>query len=74
MMGCVKYGLIPTVVDKEAILEMAKAVKSSPENSCAKSVESQVGKISIKVDTGMSRNGCQPSELNDLVMVRIQNS
>ena len=39
------------------------------ENGFTENNESHVGNVNIKVDTGMSRNGCQPSDLNDLVMV-----
>ena len=66
---CLKYNLIPTLVDKEAILEMSKAMKSA-DNKTDQNGVSQVGLVDIKVDTGMSRNGCQADEVHDLVTVR----
>ena len=69
IIDCLKHDLIPTVVDKEAILEMSNAIKST-ENKCYENGESQVGLVDIKVDTGMSRNGCQAHELQGLITVR----
>ena len=66
---CLKHGLIPTVVDKEAILEMSNAIKSTENKGCENG-EFQAGLVDIKVDTGMSRNGCQAHELQSLVTVR----
>ena len=57
------------MVDKEAILEMSNAIKSI-ENKRYENGEFQVGLVDIKVDTGMSRNGCQAHELQGLVTVR----
>ena len=66
IIDCLKHDLIPTVVDKEAILEMSNAIKST-ENKGYENGESQVGLVDVKVDTGMSRNGCQAHELQGLV-------
>ena len=69
IIDCLKYDLIPTVVDKEAILEMSNTIKSTENKGCENG-ESQAGLVDIKVDTGMSRNGCQAHELQGLVTVR----
>ncbi len=79
MPGCLKYDLIPTVADKDAILGMKKAMEdhsNTEETLNHNGLErcSGVGTVHIKVDSGMSRNGCQTDELDELVQVETSKS
>jgi len=76
MQICMENSIIPTVSCREAIHGMAQAINNaalsahkSLGNTIALEEETAppAGTIHIKIDTGMSRNGCQPDELDDLV-------
>lgn len=72
---CIEYNFIPTVSRPSVIREIGKArdeLKFFPEkwlNSIKQGNDIEPGSINIKIDSGMSRNGCQPSEFQDLLKI-----
>ncbi len=79
MVHCLAHHLIPTVASSRAVEGMALAISNNNNKSSpAKHINTKPkldeeppdGAVHIKVDSGMSRNGCQPGDLPDLVKVR----
>lgn len=72
---CIEYNLIPTISRPCVIRELGKVrdeIKCNPEmwsNLIKRGDNIKPGSINIKIDSGMSRNGCQPSEFDDLLRI-----
>ena len=62
--NCLKYNLIPTISSKDATEGILQHVKQASIDGIVKSLV-----VHIKVDTGLSRYGCQPEELPELMKV-----
>ena len=67
MGACVQHSLIPTVCSTEAVDGMAEALREHTPDAVSQVEKLPVGCVHIKIDSGMSRNGCQPSDLAALV-------
>lgn len=70
---CLEYKLLATVGCKNTIINYASALQRYRQNKCSRFDNDCFNCVNIKVDTGLSRYGCQPDELKTLVQLCIKN-